>query len=207
MARKGWASELALSVFGLELRHCVFDDDRQLAGKKLNEFSCADFEFDPGSLPRIEQEVIPEGRRDDLIYSDVPNVTQPLGFNPLERVRRSSVRSRPRGYSMSSRRSGPTPGARAWSTFCATPLALRDQPEATLADLLRLLDDAPYRRKVRVATQRSRRGSCCLRDPPGAEEEACVHESQSSRRGNSPLCKGQHKNRTGLIQAGLGKGN
>ncbi len=86
MARKGWASELALSVFGLELRHCVFDDDRQLAGKKLNEFSCADFEFDPGSLPRIEQEVIPEGRRDDLIYSDVPNVTQPLGFNPLERV-------------------------------------------------------------------------------------------------------------------------
>src|SRR5712691_2254803 len=28
----------------------------------------------------------PEERRDDLIYFDVPNVTQPLGFNPLERV-------------------------------------------------------------------------------------------------------------------------
>jgi hypothetical protein len=27
---------------------------------------------------------IPDERSDDLIYFNVPNITQPLGFNPLE---------------------------------------------------------------------------------------------------------------------------
>jgi len=44
---------------------------------------------------------------------------------------------------------GPTRGAYAWSTFCANVLlALLEQPDATIADVLRMFSDRTYRREV-----------------------------------------------------------
>jgi DNA helicase HerA-like ATPase len=43
--------------------------------------------FDPhGDLIELALASVPESRRDDVIYFDVPNVAQTLGFNPLETV-------------------------------------------------------------------------------------------------------------------------
>src|SRR2546428_5803991 len=43
--------------------------------------------FDPhGDLIEKILKQIPEGRKDDLIYFNVPDQSQPLGFNPLESV-------------------------------------------------------------------------------------------------------------------------
>jgi type IV secretory pathway TraG/TraD family ATPase VirD4 len=92
---------------------------------------------------------VPEERRDDLIYFDVPNVTQPLGFNPLERV---PPLKRPLAASglldVFKKIWADSWGPRLEYILRNALLALLDQPEATLADVLRLLDDAPYRRNA-----------------------------------------------------------
>jgi len=90
---------------------------------------------------------VPKERKADVIYFNVPDRTAPLGFNPLERI------------------PGPQKALTAshlleafkklWSEFWGPRteyilrnvlIALLDQPEATLADIPRLLDDQKYRK-------------------------------------------------------------
>ena len=92
---------------------------------------------------------MPEERTADLIYFNVPDRAIPLGFNPLERVPRSQ-----RALAASQLLEV---FKKLWSEFWGPRtehilrnalLALLDQPEATLADVLRLLDEPAYRKRV-----------------------------------------------------------
>jgi hypothetical protein len=88
---------------------------------------------------------IPEQKREDLIYFNVPDVT--LGFNPLERVppgKRALVAS---GLlDVFKKIWNDSWGPRLEHILRNGLLALLDQPEATLTDILRLLDDKDFRR-------------------------------------------------------------
>src|SRR5436309_12000146 len=94
---------------------------------------------------------VPAGRKDDLIYFNVPDVSKPLGFNPLERV---APGKRPLAASgvleVFKKIWVDTWGPRMEHILRNALLALLDQPEATLADVLRLLDDRTFRRSAMV---------------------------------------------------------
>jgi hypothetical protein len=102
---------------------------------------------------------VPEERRADLIYFNVSDRAQPLGFNPLEYV---PAPQRPLAASQLLEAF-----KKLWSEFWGPRtehilrnalLALLDQPEATLSDILRLLDDSAFRKRIaeRVANSQVR---------------------------------------------------
>jgi energy-coupling factor transporter ATP-binding protein EcfA2 len=116
--------------------------------------------LDPdGSLVEKVLANIPEHRKDDLIYFNVPDVSQPLGFNPLEHVqplKRPLVAS---GIlEVFKKIWAESWGPRLEHILRNALLALLDQPESTLADVLRLLNDREFRRHAaeRVANARVR---------------------------------------------------
>src|SRR2546428_3221505 len=91
---------------------------------------------------------IPEKRKDDLIYFSVPDVSSPLGFNPLESV--PPIR-RPLAASglleVFKKIWIDTWGPRLEHILRNALLALLDLPEATLEGVLRL-DDRAFRRSA-----------------------------------------------------------
>lgn len=104
--------------------------------------------LDPhGDLVERVLAAVPEGRRDDLIYFNVPDPMQPLGFNPLESVQ---PLKRPLAASqlldVFKKLWSDSWGPRLEHILRNALLALLDQPEATLADVLRLLGDEAYRK-------------------------------------------------------------
>lgn len=92
---------------------------------------------------------LPEQRKDDLIYFNVTDQTQPLGLNPLENIAASK---RPLAASglleVFKKLWMDSWGPRLEHIMRNALLALLDQPQATLADVLRLLDDQAFRRKA-----------------------------------------------------------
>jgi hypothetical protein len=90
---------------------------------------------------------LPERRRNDLIYFNVPDRVHPLGFNPLESI---PADKRPLAASglleVFKKIWAEFWGPRSEHILRNALLALLDQPQATLADILRLLDDASYRK-------------------------------------------------------------
>lgn len=90
---------------------------------------------------------LPEDRKDDLIYFNVPDFKHPLAFNPLERV---SPEKRPLAASglleVFKKLWTDSWGPRMEHILRNALLALLDQPQATLADVLRLLADRDFRR-------------------------------------------------------------
>jgi hypothetical protein len=90
---------------------------------------------------------LPEERKDDLIYFNVPDFKHPLAFNPLERV---PTEKRPLAASglleVFKKIWSDSWGPRLKHILRNALLALLDQPEATLADVLRLLADRDFRR-------------------------------------------------------------
>ena len=90
---------------------------------------------------------IPDHRRDDVIYFDATNMTQPYGYNPLRRIqpeRRALLTS---GMMEVFHKLW---GERAWGQrmeyiFRNVLLALLDQPKADLTDVQRLLLDKDFR--------------------------------------------------------------
>jgi hypothetical protein len=90
---------------------------------------------------------LPERRRDDLVYFNIPDASHPLGFNPLENI---PAAKRPLAASglleVFKKIWAEFWGPRSEHILRNALLALLDQPEATLADVLRLLDDAAYRK-------------------------------------------------------------
>src|SRR6266851_3174393 len=116
--------------------------------------------LDPhGSLVESVLAGIPENRKRDLVYFNVADHERPLGFNPLERV---PPLQRPLAASALIE-----VFKKIWAEFWGprlehilrnSLLALLDQPQATLADVLRLLDDRSFRRNAaeRVASAQVR---------------------------------------------------
>jgi len=92
---------------------------------------------------------IPEHRKKDLIYFNVPDITQPLGFNPLESVPPEKRALAASGLlDVFKKIWADSWGPRLEHILRNTLLALLDQPESTLADVLRLLHDRAFRKTV-----------------------------------------------------------
>lgn len=116
--------------------------------------------IDPhGDLVEKVRARIPESRKDDLIYFNVPDSTSPLGFNPLERVPPESQPLAASGIlEVFKKLWAEFWGPRSEHILRNALLALLDQPQATLADVLRLFDDRDFRRNAagRVANPQVR---------------------------------------------------
>jgi type IV secretory pathway TraG/TraD family ATPase VirD4 len=99
---------------------------------------------------------IPEHRKADLIYFNVPDRTAPLGFNPMESVPPEKRVLAASGLLDAFKKLwAESWGPRLEHLLRNALLALLDQPEATLADVLRLLTDKEFRKSVALkATNR-----------------------------------------------------
>jgi DNA helicase HerA-like ATPase len=112
-----------------------------------------DFGFallDPhGDLVKRVKSCVPEARRDDVIDFDVPDSSQPYGFNPLAGV---PVEKRPLAASgliqVFKHLWAESWGPRLEHILRNCLLSLLDYKDANLADILRLLSDREFRRKV-----------------------------------------------------------
>ncbi len=117
--------------------------------------------FDPhGDLVERVVTFAQEKRRDDLIYFNVPDARQPLGFNPLESVPITKRALAASGIlEVFKKIWADSWGPRLEHILRNALLALLDQPQATLADILRLMDEPGFRRiaasRVRNAQVRS----------------------------------------------------
>lgn len=104
--------------------------------------------FDPhGDLVERVVALVQEKRKDDLVYFNVPDAERPLGFNPLESVpvaKRSVAASGM--LEVFKKIWAESWGPRLEHTLRNALLALLDQPQATLGDILRLLDEPAFRR-------------------------------------------------------------
>jgi hypothetical protein len=91
---------------------------------------------------------VPEHRRKDLIYFNVPDLAGDNSFNPLEYVRPDQRSLIAAGLLEVFRKiwTGNSWGVRLEHILRNALLTLVEVPEATLADILRLLDDKSFRR-------------------------------------------------------------
>jgi type IV secretory pathway TraG/TraD family ATPase VirD4 len=106
--------------------------------------------LDPhGDMAQRIAAAVPRERASDLIYFDVPDTSRPLGFNPME-ISASSNTSLTVSNLLEIFK-------KLWADFWGPRLehvlrnaflALMDQPEATLADVLRIVNDKDFRNKV-----------------------------------------------------------
>src|SRR5207302_4271722 len=106
--------------------------------------------LDPhGDMVECIAATVPPRRKSDVIYFNVPDTSRPLGFNPME-VSPSSNRSLTVSNLLEIFK-------KLWADFWGPRLehvlrnaflALMDQQDATLADVLRLVTDKEFRSKV-----------------------------------------------------------
>src|SRR5438445_1956348 len=106
--------------------------------------------LDPhGDLVEKVLKTVPEKRKGDLIYFNVPDRANPLAFNPLELVAPEKRSLAAAGLLDAFKKIwSDSWGPRLEHILRNAFLALLEQPEATLADVLRLLDDHAFRREV-----------------------------------------------------------
>jgi hypothetical protein len=106
--------------------------------------------LDPhGDLVEKVLRAVPENRKSDLIYFNIPDRENALGFNPLELVTPEKRSLAAAGLLDAFKKIwSDSWGPRLEHILRNAFLALMDQPEATLADVLRLLDDHAFRREV-----------------------------------------------------------
>lgn len=96
---------------------------------------------------------LPEERQAEVIYFDVPNTAQPLGFNPMESVAPHRRALAAAGLlDVFKKLWLDSWGPRLEHILRNALLALFDQPNATLADVLRMFNDDRFRRMVATAT-------------------------------------------------------
>ena len=103
---------------------------------------------------------IPPHRRDDVIYFNVPDPNQPFGYNPLKHVRADKIPLAASGLMEAFEKMWPDAwGVRMEHVLRNALLALLEQPDATLPDILRLLNDKTYRSAIvdRLANDQVRR--------------------------------------------------
>lgn len=106
--------------------------------------------IDPhGDLVSRVADAIPDDRRPDVTYLNVPDLTQPYRYNPLRRVHADRIPLAASGLLESMKK--------AWSDSWGVRMehilrnaihALLEQKNSTLADILRLFSDKSFRRSV-----------------------------------------------------------
>lgn len=104
--------------------------------------------FDPhGDLYKSVRSAIPKCRAPDTIDFNVPVVFRDVGFNPLAHVRLSLRNVAASGILAAFKKMWPSFwGPRMEHVLRNTILTLLDQPDATLADIVRLYNDDSYRK-------------------------------------------------------------
>ncbi|WP_292942877.1 DUF87 domain-containing protein [Olleya sp. UBA1516] len=122
----------------LILTLCLQDIKRNNAGVFLCDVH--------GDLIETLLQHIPEHRKKDIIYLDIPNPKLVIGYNPIKKVNyemRSLVAS---GILESFKKLWSSSwGLRLENLIRMALLALLDQPKANLKDILRILQDSSYR--------------------------------------------------------------
>jgi hypothetical protein len=92
---------------------------------------------------------VPENRKDDLIYFNVPDTVNLLGFNPLQNIIPAKRPLAASGLLEAFKKIwAESWGPRLEHILRNALLVLLDQPEANLGDILRLLDDSEYRKNA-----------------------------------------------------------
>lgn len=111
--------------------------------------------LDPhGDLVEKVRRAIPAERRADLVYLNVPDASHVLGFNPLEPAAPEGRALIASGLLEAFKKIwADSWGPRMEYILRNTLLTLLDQPEATLADILRLFHDPGFRRMAVVRVQ------------------------------------------------------
>jgi len=106
--------------------------------------------IDPhGDLVEVVASEVADNRRADLLYFDVTDASRPMAFNPLQNVLPEKRALAAAGLlEVFKKIWADTWGPRLEHILRNTLLTLLDQPQATLADILRLLDDYRYRREA-----------------------------------------------------------
>ncbi len=111
--------------------------------------------IDPhGDLVERIAQTIPEDRREDVIYFNVPDDAQPFGYNPLKYVREDRRALAASGFLETFKMMWEDAwGVRMEHILRNALLALLDQPDASMPDILRLMSDRAFRRSVARAVQ------------------------------------------------------
>ncbi|MBI5450162.1 MAG: type IV secretion system DNA-binding domain-containing protein [Gammaproteobacteria bacterium] len=106
--------------------------------------------IDPhGDLTERVVAKMPEERKDDLIYLDAADISQPYGYNPLRRVRNDKVPLAVSGLMEAFKKLWDEAwGVRMEHVFRNTLYALIEYGDATLPDILRMLTDTGFQREV-----------------------------------------------------------
>src|SRR6266851_3560695 len=90
---------------------------------------------------------VPPGRTADVIYLNAADPSQPYGYNPLRHVREDRVALAASGFLEVFKKMWPEAwGVRMEHILRNTLMALLEQPDATMRDILRLLSDSKYRK-------------------------------------------------------------
>ena len=106
--------------------------------------------FDPhGDLAERLMDWIPESRRADVIYLNVPDPEQPFGFNPLEGVPKLRRSLAANGITEALKKLFDDAwGIRLEYILRNALMLLLEQPEATLADVVRLFHEKDFRKET-----------------------------------------------------------
>jgi type IV secretory pathway TraG/TraD family ATPase VirD4 len=92
---------------------------------------------------------IPTSRRDDVIYLNATDPTQPYGYNPLRHVSEDRIALAASGMMDVIKKMWPDAwGVRMEHILRNVLMALLEQPDATLRDVLRIFSDKEYRKVV-----------------------------------------------------------
>src|ERR1051326_4400368 len=99
-------------------------------------------------VERIVQRM-PAARRSDITYFNVPDPTQPFGYNPLRRIRADYIPLAASGMMEVFQKMWPEAwGVRMEHILRNLLMALLEQPHASMADILRLISDKKFRGEV-----------------------------------------------------------
>ena len=97
---------------------------------------------------------IPSSRREDAIYLNASDPTQPYGYNPLRQVREEFISLAASGLmEVLKKMWADSWGVRMEHILRNVLLALLEQPDATLHDVLRLMTDQKYRKEIAKSLQ------------------------------------------------------
>jgi len=108
---------------------------------------------------------VPASRRNDVIYFNAPDPAQPFGYNPLRHVSEDRIALAASGLMEVFKKMWPEAwGVRMEHILRNVLMALLEQPEATLHDVLRLLLDQNFRKAVAKSLQNETVRTCLLNE-------------------------------------------
>jgi type IV secretory pathway TraG/TraD family ATPase VirD4 len=95
---------------------------------------------------------IPAHRRSEVIYFNVPDASQPYGYNPLRHVRPDCIALAASGLmEVFKKLWSDSWGVRMEHILRNTLMALLERPDSTLHDVLRMFSDSRFRKEVSVS--------------------------------------------------------